>query len=130
MTWHDSIAWDLMCFILTCFIAHVYSKSAVASDNKICSKIGVEIMKKYNGNAIDASISTALCLGVVNPFASGLGGGGFMLIHLANGSSEVIDFREFAPASANETMFFNRPHLSQHGSFDLLKIYNSWPTRV
>lgn len=54
---------------------------------------------------MDAAVAAALCQGVVNPFASGLGGGHFMLIRLANGSSEFINAREVAPAAATPTMY-------------------------
>jgi gamma-glutamyltranspeptidase len=54
---------------------------------------------------VDAAIATALCQGVMNPSASGLGGGGFMLIRTAQGETMVIDAREVAPAAALETMF-------------------------
>ena len=60
---------------------------------------------EQGGNAIDAAVATALCQGIYNPMASGIGGGTFMLIRLANGTAAVIDAREVAPAAANETMF-------------------------
>lgn len=54
---------------------------------------------------MDATITTALCQGIMSPAASGLGGGHFMVIRSPNGTTEVIDAREPAPAAANETMF-------------------------
>lgn len=65
---------------------------------------GARIMDQ-GGNAVDALVATALCQGVMNPMASGIGGGTIMLIRLPNGTSTVIDAREVAPAAANETMF-------------------------
>ena len=53
---------------------------AVATDNRICSQIGVSILKE-GGNAADAAIAATLCLGVVNPSSSGIGGGAFILVH-------------------------------------------------
>ena len=54
---------------------------AVASDNKVCSVMGTKIMQDRDGNAVDAAVATALCLGVVNPASSGIGGGAFILVH-------------------------------------------------
>lgn len=65
---------------------------------------GVTILTQ-GGNAVDASITTVLCQGIMSPAASGLGGGHFMVIRSPNGTTEVIDAREPAPAAANETMF-------------------------
>jgi len=56
--------------------------AAVATDHPTCSKVGLSILQDFNGNAVDAAIASALCLGVVNPASSGMGGGGFMLIHM------------------------------------------------
>lgn len=55
---------------------------AVATDQPVCSQVGVDILKS-GGNAADAAIASALCLGVVNPASSGIGGGAFILIHSA-----------------------------------------------
>ncbi|CAG8838115.1 33442_t:CDS:2, partial [Racocetra persica] len=53
------------------------------------------------GNAVDAAITTHICVGTVNVFAAG----GFMLVRLPNGFAEVIDFREVAPRAAHQDMF-------------------------
>ena len=55
--------------------------AAVAADHPVCSDLGVSIMQDLHGNAIDAAVAVALCLGVANPASSGMGGGAFMLIH-------------------------------------------------
>jgi gamma-glutamyltranspeptidase/glutathione hydrolase/leukotriene-C4 hydrolase len=87
---------------------------AVASENKRCSDIGVDVLKE-GGNAVDAAIAATFCIGVVNMFSSGIGGGGFMTLRIpprpGSSKSEVysIDFRETAPALSNETMFVDNP---------------------
>lgn len=86
----------------------------VAADHGGCSRMGAEQLRA-GGNAVDAAVTTALCLGVVRPYASGLGGGAFILIRRANGTAEVVDAREEAPASAHESMFVGRPEAAVTG---------------
>ncbi len=91
--------------------------AATAADHPHCSRMGVEQLRA-GGNAVDAAVSVALCLGVLRPFASGLGGGAFILVRMHNASSvveEVIDAREEAPAEASERMFVGRPGASLRG---------------
>ncbi|TFK74043.1 gamma-glutamyltranspeptidase [Pluteus cervinus] len=97
---------------------------AVASENKRCSEIGVNTLKK-GGNAVDAAVAATFCTGVVNMFSSGIGGGGFMTIRIPpskNGSqSEVytIDFREIAPSLSNKTMYSDDPKLARYGGLSV-----------
>ncbi|KAK3579884.1 hypothetical protein CHS0354_025747 [Potamilus streckersoni] len=78
---------------------------AVAADVEECSEIGLNILK-IGGNAVDAAIASMFCVGVVNAQSSGLGGGGFMLVHdHRTMKSEVIDFRETAPKALTAQMF-------------------------
>jgi len=77
----------------------------VASAHPLASQVGVDILKA-GGNAIDAAVAVGFTLGVVEPNASGIGGGGFMLIWLAGpGRAVYIDFRGKAPTGASPTMF-------------------------
>lgn len=71
----------------------------VASDHAIASQVGAAILER-GGNAVDAAAATAFALGVINPSSSGIGGGGFALVHLAaEDRTYVIDFREVGPAA-------------------------------
>jgi gamma-glutamyltranspeptidase/glutathione hydrolase len=86
----------------------VRGKSAmVASQHELASKIGVEILKK-GGNAVDAAIATGLALAVVYPEAGNIGGGGFMVIRLKNGTSTTIDYREMAPQKATRNIYLDK----------------------
>eukprot|EP01102_Stenamoeba_stenopodia_P002352 TRINITY_DN1216_c0_g1_i1.p3 TRINITY_DN1216_c0_g1~~TRINITY_DN1216_c0_g1_i1.p3 ORF type:complete len:594 (-),score=126.67 TRINITY_DN1216_c0_g1_i1:2452-4233(-) len=90
----------------------------VATDNANCSVVGRDILVQ-GGNAVDAAIASALCLGVLQNFASGIGGGGIMVIRLANGTLDSFDFREWAPALSNSTMFLNNPNASLYGGLSI-----------
>ncbi|KAJ3048386.1 hypothetical protein HK097_010622 [Rhizophlyctis rosea] len=86
----------------------------VATENPLCSDIGVDILKK-KGSSVDAVIAAALCIGVTNSYSSGLGGGGFMVIRDASGASTFIDFREEAPSRAHAHMYDKDPLRAQFG---------------
>ena len=77
---------------------------AVASVNEIATQAGINALKQ-GGNAVDAAVATALTLGVVDGFNSGIGGGCFMLIRLKDGKFLAIDGREMAPTAATRDMF-------------------------
>ena len=79
----------------------------VVSQEATASHVGLDILK-HGGNAIDAAVAIGFALAVTLPRAGNIGGGGFMLIHLANGHKTVaIDYRETAPAQTNEKVFLN-----------------------
>ena len=78
----------------------------VASSSGEASEAGVEILKS-GGNAVDAAVAVALALAVTHPSAGNLGGGGFMLVRLADGRSTTIDYREVAPKSATRDMYLD-----------------------
>jgi gamma-glutamyltranspeptidase/glutathione hydrolase/leukotriene-C4 hydrolase len=88
----------------------------VATDVAKCSEVGRDIMKMHNGNAVDAAVASALCLGVLNPSSSGIGGGCF-IVHYSKekGVKEFYDSRETAPAAATSAMFDDNPTLSVNG---------------
>src|SRR5450755_3509576 len=76
----------------------------VATDETLGSQAGVEILKR-GGNAIDAAVAVAFALAVVEPAAGNIGGGGFMLVRLANGRTKFLDYREVAPGKATRNMY-------------------------
>ncbi|MEC5343310.1 gamma-glutamyltransferase [Brenneria populi] len=78
----------------------------VVSSQYLASQIGVDIMK-MGGNAIDAAVAVGYAQAVVNPCCGNIGGGGFMTIHLADGTDTFINFRETAPAAASAGMYLD-----------------------
>lgn len=79
----------------------------VATAHPLATQAGVEILRA-GGNAIDAAVAAAFTLGVVEPHASGLGGGGFMLFYSADtGEVTVIDYADVAPGLATDDMFLD-----------------------
>ncbi|MCS4539884.1 MAG: gamma-glutamyltransferase [Thaumarchaeota archaeon] len=86
-------------------MSSVGRSGVVASAHRLASEAGLKVLKR-GGNAVDAVVATALSLGVVAPAFSGVGGGGFMLVHLGKqGKTLYIDYRETAPAKATRDMF-------------------------
>ena len=92
--------------LLVFYSSHIKAESyAVASRHHIATDIGIKVLEE-GGNAIDAAVAVAFALAVVNPSAGNLGGGGFMLIHLAEKTETIsIDYRERAPIKSFEKMF-------------------------
>lgn len=79
-------------------------RGMVASSDAIATKVGVDILRR-GGNAIDAAVAVGLALAVTYPQAGNLGGGGFMLLRMADGRTTAIDYRETAPAAADRDMY-------------------------
>jgi gamma-glutamyltranspeptidase/glutathione hydrolase len=77
---------------------------AVATDQAIASQVGLGVLQA-KGNAVDAAVAIAYTLAVTYPSAGNIGGGGFMMIRLADGTASFVDFREVAPAAATEKMY-------------------------
>ncbi|WP_051362363.1 gamma-glutamyltransferase [Solimonas soli] len=75
----------------------------VVTSQHLATEVGVRVLKA-GGNAIDAAVAVGYALAVVEPCCGNIGGGGFMLIHLADGKAAFLDFREKAPAKATPTM--------------------------
>lgn len=102
-------------FLISCFLitSDIYSQDViskngmVASAHPLASKAGLQILEE-GGNAVDAMVATAFVLGVVEPNASGLGGGGFMTLKLTSQKNDgvTIDFRETAPIGATPKVYY------------------------
>jgi gamma-glutamyltranspeptidase/glutathione hydrolase len=76
----------------------------VASPQADATRAGAEVLRA-GGNAVDAAVATSLALAVTDPHHSGLGGGAFLLVRLADGNAAAVDARETAPAAATRDMF-------------------------
>jgi gamma-glutamyltranspeptidase / glutathione hydrolase len=88
-------------------IAPVHAQHGiVVSSHELASQAGVEMMRA-GGNAVDAAVATGFALAVVHPAAGNLGGGGFMLIRMADGKTYFLDYREKAPAAATRDMYLD-----------------------
>lgn len=81
-----------------------YNNGLVVSAEKHASEIGNEILQQ-GGNAVDAAVAVQFALAVTLPRAGNIGGGGFMVVHLANGETAALDFREKAPEKATRDMY-------------------------
>src|ERR1700726_4603168 len=87
----------------------------VATDEQLGSEAGVEILKR-GGNAVDAAVAVAFALAVVEPAAGNIGGGGFMLVRLADGRATFLDYREVAPSKATRDMYIKDGKLDEEAS--------------
>ncbi|KAJ6737132.1 GLUTATHIONE HYDROLASE 1-RELATED [Salix viminalis] len=103
----------------------------VAQPNLDTKKIGIHALRE-GGHAVDAAVAASLCLGVVSPASSGIGGGAFMLIRLAGGEMQAYDMRETAPIQASENMYDGNATLQASGSLsiavpgELAGLYKAW----
>ena len=78
----------------------------VVSTSSIASDIGADILRR-GGNAVDAAVATGFALAVTHPTAGNIGGGGFMVVRLANGDAMTFDYREKAPLASTPTMYLD-----------------------
>lgn len=78
----------------------------VVTVHALASQVGAEILQS-GGNAVDAAVATGFALAVVHPPAGNIGGGGFMLIRMADGKAHFLDYREKAPAAATRDMYLD-----------------------
>ncbi|GFR26213.1 hypothetical protein TNCT_253571, partial [Trichonephila clavata] len=94
-----------------------YRNAAVSTEAVPCAAIGKDILAK-KGSAVDASIAVLLCLGIINPQSSGIGGGFLMLYYnRAEETAYYIDAREVAPENATEDMFYGNASLARMGTY-------------
>jgi gamma-glutamyltranspeptidase/glutathione hydrolase len=111
---HKSLILLLMAAVAACGEQPCFASSGpvhaqhgiVVSAHELASQAGVEIMQA-GGNAVDAAVATGFALAVVHPPAGNIGGGGFMLIRMADGKTHFIDYREKAPAAVTRDMYLD-----------------------
>ena len=98
-----------------------FPRGAVAADQELASQAGAEILQA-GGNAVDAAVATSFALSVVRPYSCGIGGGGFMVIHLSDKHAKgplntAINYREFSPRAVTANTYVDDPDpkASEHG---------------
>ena len=93
------------------------TQGMVSTQETIATNVGLQILKQ-GGNAVDSAVAVGFALAVTYPQAGNLGGGGFMMIYLADKKKTIaIDYREMAPAAAHRDMFLNDAGASGYGRY-------------
>lgn len=86
----------------------IYARKAMlVAQEELATDVGLAVLRS-GGNAIDAAVAVGFALAVTHPYAGNIGGGGFMLIRLADGRTTFIDFRDKAPARASRDMYLDK----------------------
>lgn len=117
------VTWGVVLLAGVAYAARPYRGGAVATAHPLASAAALKMLEK-GGNATDAAVAAAFTLAVVGPYHSGLGGGGFALVHDAKaGETQVLDFREVAPKAATRDMYVKDgqvvPGLSTDGALSV-----------
>jgi gamma-glutamyltranspeptidase/glutathione hydrolase len=92
------------------------TNAMVVAQEPLAADVGLDILK-HGGNAVDAALAVGFALSVTHPFAGNIGGGGFMLVRMADGRTSFIDFRETAPRLATPDLYM-RPNCPADASLD------------
>src|SRR6059058_1391598 len=101
------VAWSIVAPQAVAEPAVTARNGMVVAQEARAANIGVDVLEQ-GGNAVDAAVATAFAMAVTYPRAGNIGGGGYMVIHLAEGSRDIaIDYRETAPAATTRDIFLD-----------------------
>src|SRR5207253_3749046 len=103
---HATLATLLLCVALSAREPVRARHAIVVAQEQHATDVGVAVLKE-GGNAVDAAVAVGFALAVTHPTAGNIGGGGFMLVRMADGRTTFIDFREKAPAKSSRDMYLD-----------------------